>query len=160
MAFEKTMGVFASAKTQALLCPCFFKRRLCRSNRSLAFFGASASVGALFYFYSVLCSGSPVQGELAAKWPTEGLLQQSLRLVPRHLPLHKGGCPHGNKSSKSANEVGFRGYIFKERNEKMPDFEKMYFELFNGVTDIIEELKALQQKAEKLYVDGASEDGK
>ena len=41
----------------------------------------------------------------------------------------------------------------------MPDFEKMYFELFNGVTDIIEELKALQQKAENLYVDGASEDG-
>ncbi len=42
----------------------------------------------------------------------------------------------------------------------MPDFEKMYFELFNGVTDIIEELKVLQQKAEKLYVDGAGEEGK
>ncbi len=42
----------------------------------------------------------------------------------------------------------------------MPDYEKMYFELFNGVTDIIEELKALQQKAEKLYIDGAGEEGK
>ena len=42
----------------------------------------------------------------------------------------------------------------------LPDFEKMYFELFNGVTDIIEELKVLQQKAEKLYVDGTSEEAK
>ena len=41
----------------------------------------------------------------------------------------------------------------------MPDYEKMYFELFNGVSDIIEELKVLQQKAENLYVDGAGEEG-
>ena len=35
----------------------------------------------------------------------------------------------------------------------MPDYEKMYFELFNGVTDIIEELKKLQQKTEKMYME-------
>ncbi len=41
----------------------------------------------------------------------------------------------------------------------MPDYEKMYFELFNGVTDIIEELKKLQQRTEKLYIEeGESEE--
>ena len=35
----------------------------------------------------------------------------------------------------------------------MPDYEKMYFELFNGVTDIIEDLKKLQQKTEKMYME-------
>lgn len=40
---------------------------------------------------------------------------------------------------------------------KMPDYEKMYFELFNGVTDIIEELKKLQQKAEENYIEAKEE---
>ncbi len=35
----------------------------------------------------------------------------------------------------------------------MADFEKMYFELFNGITDTIEKLKELQQKAEELYLE-------
>ncbi len=39
----------------------------------------------------------------------------------------------------------------------MPDYEKMYFELFNGVTDIIEDLKKLQQKTEKLYIEETEE---
>lgn len=39
----------------------------------------------------------------------------------------------------------------------MADFEKMYFELFNGITDAIEQLKALQQKAEKLYIEHKEE---
>ena len=34
----------------------------------------------------------------------------------------------------------------------MPDYEKMYYELFNGITDIIEDLKKLQQKAEESYI--------
>ena len=34
----------------------------------------------------------------------------------------------------------------------MPDYEKMYFELFNGITDIIEDLKKLQQNAEESYI--------
>ena len=35
----------------------------------------------------------------------------------------------------------------------MADFEKMYYELFNGITDIIEDLKKLQQKAEENYIE-------
>ena len=35
----------------------------------------------------------------------------------------------------------------------MADFEKMYYELFNGITDTIEKLKELQQNAEKLYIE-------
>lgn len=39
----------------------------------------------------------------------------------------------------------------------MQDYEKMYFELFNGVTDIIEDLKKLQQKTEKMYMEEKEE---
>ena len=35
----------------------------------------------------------------------------------------------------------------------MADYEKMYFELFNGITDTIEKLKELQQKAEESYIE-------
>ena len=35
----------------------------------------------------------------------------------------------------------------------MADFEKMYYVLFNGITDTIEKLKELQQNAEKLYIE-------
>ena len=35
----------------------------------------------------------------------------------------------------------------------MADYEKMYYELFNGITDTIEKLKALQQKAEDLFIE-------
>ena len=43
------------------------------------------------------------------------------------------------------------------REENMPDYEKMYFELFNGITDTIEKLKELQQKAENLYIEQKEE---
>ncbi len=39
----------------------------------------------------------------------------------------------------------------------MPDYEKMYFQLFNGVTATIEKLKELQQKAEALYIEQKEE---
>lgn len=45
----------------------------------------------------------------------------------------------------------------------MPDYEKMYFTLFNEVTDAIEKLtteieklKRVQIQAEKLYIEGTS----
>lgn len=38
----------------------------------------------------------------------------------------------------------------------MPDYKKAYFELFKRVTDIIEELKKLQEDAEEIII--SSED--
>ena len=35
----------------------------------------------------------------------------------------------------------------------MPDYEKMYFELFNRVSDAIEILQKAQQDAENAYVE-------
>ncbi len=35
----------------------------------------------------------------------------------------------------------------------MPDYQKLYYLMFNKVTDIIEELKKLQQDAEEIYID-------
>ena len=35
----------------------------------------------------------------------------------------------------------------------MPDYKKLYFELFNKVSDIIEELKEVQIKAEELFLE-------
>ena len=34
----------------------------------------------------------------------------------------------------------------------MPDYKEMYFELFNKVTDVIEELKEIQLEMERKYV--------
>ena len=34
----------------------------------------------------------------------------------------------------------------------MPDYKEMYFELFNKLTDVIEELKAIQQEMEEKYI--------
>ena len=34
----------------------------------------------------------------------------------------------------------------------MPDYKKMYFELFNGITDTIENLKKLQMEAEEKII--------
>ncbi|MEG2020092.1 MAG: hypothetical protein RRZ70_06420 [Synergistaceae bacterium] len=39
----------------------------------------------------------------------------------------------------------------------MPDYEKMYFTLFNKVSDIIEELMALQKEVEELYISSSLE---
>lgn len=35
----------------------------------------------------------------------------------------------------------------------MPDYQKMYYSLFNDVTDIIAQLQKAQQKAEELYIE-------
>ena len=34
----------------------------------------------------------------------------------------------------------------------MPDYKKMYFELFNKVTDVIEQLKEIQQEMEEKCI--------
>lgn len=39
----------------------------------------------------------------------------------------------------------------------MPDYKKLYFQLFNEVTDIIESLKLAQQKCEELYIESSTE---
>ncbi len=39
----------------------------------------------------------------------------------------------------------------------MEDYKKMYYELFNKITDVIENLKRIQQEAEEIYL-SADED--
>ena len=34
----------------------------------------------------------------------------------------------------------------------MTDYKKLYFELFNGITDVIEKLKDLQIRTEELFI--------
>ena len=34
----------------------------------------------------------------------------------------------------------------------MPDYEKLYYAMFNKITDVIEELKELQKKLEEEYL--------
>lgn len=34
----------------------------------------------------------------------------------------------------------------------MPDYRKMYFSLFNEITDVIVQLQAIQVKMEELYI--------
>ena len=34
----------------------------------------------------------------------------------------------------------------------MEDYKKMYYELFNKITDTIETLKKIQQEAEEIYI--------
>lgn len=34
----------------------------------------------------------------------------------------------------------------------MADYKAMYFELFHKITDVIEELKEIQQKTEEIYI--------
>ena len=40
----------------------------------------------------------------------------------------------------------------------MEDYKKMYFELFNEITDIIERLKEIQLKSEERYVEAEEQD--
>ncbi len=44
----------------------------------------------------------------------------------------------------------------------MPDYKKMYFALFNELTDAIERLKEAQKRCEELYIfyEGDDEDEK
>ena len=38
----------------------------------------------------------------------------------------------------------------------MEDYKKMYYELFNKVTDVIENLKQIQMEAEETFIASAS----
>ena len=40
----------------------------------------------------------------------------------------------------------------------MPDYQKLYHELFNGITDVIEQMQVLQPKAEELYISAEPEE--
>ena len=40
----------------------------------------------------------------------------------------------------------------------MPDYKQMYFELFNKISDIIEELQEIQRKTEEMYIEEKEED--
>ena len=39
----------------------------------------------------------------------------------------------------------------------MPDYKEMYFELFNKLTDVIEQLKEIQQEMEEKCIDSGDE---
>ena len=41
----------------------------------------------------------------------------------------------------------------------MDDYKKMYFELFNEITDVIEKLKEIQLNAEEKYISMHETDG-
>lgn len=40
----------------------------------------------------------------------------------------------------------------------MPDFEKLYYKLFNDITDAIETLQKAQTDAEEIYLDMCEEE--
>ncbi len=40
----------------------------------------------------------------------------------------------------------------ERRKMPMEDYKKMYYELFNKITDVIENLKKIQQEAEEIYL--------
>ena len=44
-------------------------------------------------------------------------------------------------------------------NEKKEDYKEMYFKLFNRISDIIEELSAIQQETEEMFITQESEKG-
>ena len=41
---------------------------------------------------------------------------------------------------------------------QMDDYKKMYYELFNKITDAIENLKKIQQDAEESYLSATTEE--
>ena len=47
-----------------------------------------------------------------------------------------------------------------ERRILMPNYKELYFELFNKLTDVIEELKEIQCKMEEIYIDESNDDEK
>ena len=40
----------------------------------------------------------------------------------------------------------------------MEDYKSMYFNLFNQLTNVIEELKEIQAKAEEMYINANADD--
>ena len=45
----------------------------------------------------------------------------------------------------------------KRRNVKMEDYKKLYYELFNELSDLIEELKEIQRVAEEHFISQGEE---
>ena len=41
---------------------------------------------------------------------------------------------------------------YEKRRMQMEDYKKLYYELFNKITDIIEELEKIQQDTEERYI--------
>ena len=39
----------------------------------------------------------------------------------------------------------------------MSDYKKMYYELFNKITDVIENLKKIQEEAEEIYLSATAD---
>ena len=39
----------------------------------------------------------------------------------------------------------------------MEDYKKMYYELFNKITDVIENLKKIQEEAEEIYLSATAD---
>ena len=44
------------------------------------------------------------------------------------------------------------------KEENMPNYKKMYLELFNTVTDIIEQLQEVQKKTEQMYIEAEKDE--
>ena len=40
----------------------------------------------------------------------------------------------------------------------MPDYKKLYFELFNKISDIIAELEEIQRKTEEMYMESEADE--
>lgn len=38
------------------------------------------------------------------------------------------------------------------QSDNMPDYKEMYIQLYNKITDVIEELQQIQRKTEELYI--------
>ncbi len=38
------------------------------------------------------------------------------------------------------------------------DYKRMYSELFNGITEVVEKLKSLQEKTEEMFISDAEEE--
>ena len=38
----------------------------------------------------------------------------------------------------------------------MPDYQRMYLELFNEMTELIEKMKEIQKKTEEMYIESTS----
>ena len=41
-------------------------------------------------------------------------------------------------------------------DKAMADYKSLYYQLFNKITDVIEELKEVQQQAEEVYINTSS----
>ena len=54
-------------------------------------------------------------------------------------------------------DFGWHTFLIMEE-KTMPDYKKMYYTLFNKITDVIEELKEVQCEVEELYIESCEEE--